>query len=117
MIAVIISLILWIFAAFCSAVMDTIVHHWPRSVFAAIQNEPLRTWLQSDWLNKGNYLLGIYDGWHTFKALMILSIVASILTFPDFRKRYLNLSFGIFLVLVWWLTFEIFYSSILLVVK
>ena len=111
----IISFLLWILAAVANSVQDTLAHHFDRSVFALIHNEALREWFRSDWIQKYKYFLGIYDGWHTFKALMLVSIVGAIITFPDFSKRIKNVPLAIFLILVWWIVFELFYSEILLV--
>ena len=87
-----IELLIFVFmAGFFNGLMDTLEHHYPKSIFTTIKNEKIRRWFTSDWLNKyknrdpKQELKTIFwkipipaplvDGWHFFKAMMILSII------------------------------------------
>jgi hypothetical protein len=123
-----ISLLFWVLAAVCVAIMDTLKHHYTKSIF--YKDEPKhRQWWNPDfsWRNKyenrdvsygrNNKWIVLTDAWHFFKALMILF---TILTTVTFDKYYLFgfwwMIFPIFLIylVIYWGIFELFYKYILI---
>lgn len=120
------SYILVILAAVFNAVMDTLIHHHPTSVFKSHKTGFWADALETSWKNKyidGNPMKGhkklfwiinvpdaFTDGWHLSKSLMIIALIASIVLY--------NPLFGIWidffaLGLTWNLTFNFFYNVIL----
>ena len=94
------SFLFLILAAICNAIMDTITHHWDISIFDKPPEEITKYdfWWNPDysWINKyvnkdshnkiRKICFGLFDrpftdAWHTFKSLMIVFIILSILTF------------------------------------
>jgi hypothetical protein len=71
------------------SVMDILAHHFPRSIFKKLNPQwwnPKKSWknVYVDW-DKGikKYKFTIFpDAWHTFKYLMILFFIASIMSCP-----------------------------------
>jgi hypothetical protein len=90
-----VSIIWWILAAVCNAVMDTLSHHYPTSIFV---NKDPKFWNPKiSWKNKykegvkamgpafylsTGILVAFTDAWHLFKSIQIVLIVVSIITFP-----------------------------------
>ena len=103
-----IALAFWCLAAFCNAVMDTIVHHFPISRFARLKGSKLRDWIESDYRRKGQYLFHI-DGWHLFKGLMLFNLIMSICLYDG------NLWLFPVFVGAWYAVFQTFYHKALLV--
>jgi hypothetical protein len=105
------SLILFIIAAACSALMDVLIFHHPNSIFQNFKKgfwsdafyeswkEKYVDWNSGDrslrklfpnfksrfklfsWIGKINYPVQITDAWHFFKTIMIFAICASIVSF------------------------------------
>lgn len=132
-----ISIIFWILAAVCCAVMDTLVHHFDFSIFFPYLNHSKRCYWWNpglSWKNKYidqdpekgkiKWFWGLMDkpafltdGWHLFKSLMIVFICLSI-AFAD--GIYSNPKWYSYIVIVvvfgtfWNLIFNLFYNKILL---
>jgi len=127
-----ISIIFWILAAASNAVCDTLVHHFPNSIFAKMSR--FFWWPEISWRNK--YIMDdpskgkikwfwglmdkpvfLTDGWHLFKSLMIVFICLSI-AFAD--GIYSNPKWYSYIVIVvvfgtfWNLTFNLFYNHLLI---
>jgi len=121
------SLLFFVLAAACNAVMDTLQYHfysskiyytlrkptqaywwnpefsWTNKYIDRNPSKPLRKWLWFD--------VPFTDGWHTFKSLMIVFVCLSIVTFKPLFNWWIDFTlFG----LVWNLTFNLFYNKILL---
>lgn len=84
------SLIFFILAAICNAVMDTLSHHYSTSVFTSYDPKywnPKYSWKNKyvDW-DGGNRkmrpMFWILDAWHLFKSCMIVFLCLSVVTFP-----------------------------------
>jgi len=89
----IVALILWILAAMCNAIMDTLVHHFDTSIF---KNKDRMFWDPAiSWRNKYvdrdstksirklwifDYPVAFTDAWHFFKSLMIVCCCVTILS-------------------------------------
>lgn len=121
------SLIFIMLAAICNAIMDTITYHWYSSMFCGNVN---RIWWDPEisWRNKYNqgqvynglrkwwiFDVPCTDAWHTFKNLMIVLIVLSIVTFDCkiIRFWYEYIIMIIAYGLMWNLTFNLFYNKLL----
>lgn len=132
MILYIISIILLILAAICNSIMDTLDHHFNKSIFSKLNNK--KWWDYSNsWKNKYidgdpkkgrikilfniNKPVQITDAWHLFKTLMIIFICISL---------SINLYIGCILIdnsillniiiygISWNLSFSLFYNKLLL---
>ena len=120
-----ISLICFILAAICNAVMDTCSHHFNRSVFNDTRFKAQWWNGEISWRNKyngGNPAWGrkkipvhFTDAFHFFKSLMIVFIVLSIVTF---NIEGMTFSGGVLITafygLVWNIFFNMFYNKLLL---
>lgn len=121
-----ISIIFWILAAICNAIMDTCSHHFNESVFFynSFFDTP-NSWRDKYiggtpengrrkikfWKWKFNYPVQLTDSFHLFKMLMIVFICLSIVTFKPLFNWWIDFTlFG----LVWNLIFNLFYNKILL---
>jgi len=123
-----VSLLFICLAAICNAIMDTLSHHYPVSIF---KYKDKQWWDPSvSWRNKynlGKVYLGrrkfngliipvfLTDAWHLFKQLMIVFIFLSIVTFENIC---VNDIFGFVVILLiygfsWWAFFTLFYKRIL----
>lgn len=97
-----ISLMIWIFAAVCDAIMDTLVHHYSSSIFWRPKISKYWNWNkfwnpEYSWRNKYvdgvpengfkklfwkiNYPVQLTDAWHLFKTIKIILLALSILLF------------------------------------
>lgn len=124
-----ISIIFWILAAICNAIMDVCSHHFKQSIFH--RKGWIRFWdTEYSWLNKYvnvnpvlgrrkikiwkwkfNYPVQLTDSFHLFKMLMIVFICLSIVTFKPLFNWWIDFTlFG----LVWNLIFNLFYNKILI---
>jgi hypothetical protein len=95
-------------AASFNGVMDTLLWHYPKSVF---KNLPIEWWNPNySWMSVKNFL-GIVrlDAWHLAKYGMLFSICLAIFTYKSV--------FGYWDILImpciWSISFELFYSFIL----
>jgi hypothetical protein len=121
-----ISIIFWILAAICNAIMDTCSHHFNKSVFFynSFFDTP-NSWRDKYiggtpengrrkikiWKWKFNYPVQLTDSFHLFKMLMIVFICLSIVTFKPLFNWWIDFTlFG----LVWNLIFNLFYNKILI---
>lgn len=133
-----ISIIFWILAAICNAIMDVCSHHFKQSIFH--RKGWIRFWdTEYSWLNKYvnvnpvlgrrkikiwkwkfNYPVQLTDSFHLFKMLMIVFICLSIVTFkPYFNFQFIPIWLQFVLHIasygLWWnATFNLFYSNILI---
>ncbi len=88
------SLICWILAAICNAVMDTLAHHYSTSIFT--KYDPKFWNPKISWKNKykkgvkalgpafflsTGMLVAFTDGWHLFKSTMIVLLASSVILF------------------------------------
>src|SRR5690606_10128075 len=115
-----ISLLLFAFAAALNAVMDTLVHHYSISIFSTLQDQ--QWWNPAvSWENKYNYsfpfsIVQLSDAWHFFKTIMIAVIAYTFI----FTSRRIPVTWGRVLVytilygLAWNLSFNVFYNHLLL---
>ena len=86
-------LILLCLAWICESIMDTIKHHQHSSwLFALPWPEKVMVWLESDWTLKRLYLFNLYDGWHTFKGLMLLFQAGAIWRLSNWKYALLYLA-------------------------
>jgi len=129
-----ISLLLFLLASICNAVMDTSVHHYSTSIFTKLN--PLWWNGETSWKNKYvngdsaqgrvKWLFGmnkpvqLTDAFHFFKMLMIVFICGSIVTFnpslvfinlpiPWYTYLFVFFIYGF----IWNMTFSLFYNKIL----
>ncbi len=123
-----VSLIFFIIAAACSALMDTLAHRHPKSIFQKFKKgfwsdafeeswkEKYVDWDSGDrslrklfpnfksrfkilnWIGKINYPVQITDGWHLFKTIMIFAICISIVSFKPIIFYEFNSQFLIYLI-------------------
>ena len=117
-----ISIFFFIIACIANAAMDTIRHHWNMSLFNyRTKKNPLwNKWWKSNWEDGYNekgkkkfvtkYLPFISDGWHFCKAVMLCSFVIAI-SF-SLVETALVISTIICLLILWFIIFEIFYTTI-----
>lgn len=119
-----ISLMFWLFACVCNAIMDVLTTRYDVSIFGNFSNQLFWDWRIS-WRNKwknGDILQGekflfsstifvfLTDAWHLFKALMLLFIILSIYFYvPIIGIFDISLFF-----IVWGITFELFYNKFLI---
>lgn len=113
------SLLFFCLAAAMNATMDTLVHHYPISIFTNFNEQ---WWNPAiSWMNKNNYsfpfnIVQISDAWHLFKTLMIITIVYTFV----FTGRRVVITGGRLVVYTilygaaWILTFNLFYDNLLL---
>lgn len=67
---------LGVLAGTAKAGRDTIAHHFPGSIFGAIENVKIRKWFESDYNDRPNHWFSpIWDGWHFFDSITIVSPV------------------------------------------
>lgn len=99
--------------------MDTLTHHYYRSIFFKKDFNkyfwnPEESWLHAKMLPFTKYRL---DAWHLFKSAMIIFQASAIITAwietPLFNVWWFYLSFFILLGIVWNGTFNLFYNHIL----
>lgn len=129
----IISFLFISLAAICNAIMDTITHHWDISIFDEAEGEITKRdmWWNPDysWINKyldknpekglKKIFFGLFDkpftdAWHTFKSLMIIFIVLSIITFNySLAIWYEYIIAFIIYGILWNLIFNLFYNKLL----
>jgi len=129
----ILSITCWILAAICNAVMDTLTHHYPTSIFNDMNPKYWNP--QISWKNKyldgvkafgpafflsTGILVAFTDGWHLFKSIMIVLLALSVVTFPYtikiclFDNYCLNaIAWLIILGTVWNVTFSWMYNKVL----
>ena len=122
-----ISLFLVIIAAICNAIMDTLSDraHFGRSIF---KHKNLNWWLkEASWHQKHiNKELGKWwipeqfsDAWHTFKTIMLFSLIFAIVSFRiphQFNCTYYWLNYFawcLILGICWNVTFSLFYETLL----
>ena len=130
---IILILSCWVLAAFCNAIMDVLAFKFKRSVFRNMNEQywnPAKSW-RNKYKNKMAYqgaafpgstttLSFVTDAWHLFQMLsnsfLALSVVIVFQDLFDLNIWECLLSF-LGLKLVWGVTFETFYSSILRIKK
>lgn len=141
---ILIGLFIIAIAAFLSASMDTIDHHYPESVFKDLpeyffhdwtrlyEKDPdgnlIRPLIRKAWdfgFIKINIHPIFFDAWHLAKTLLIFMIILYGATFVFARERFVfywkNLDHWMILIFlivlygfIWNLVFNLFYDSILL---
>lgn len=111
----ILSIIFFILASICNACMDTLVHHWYKSIFKDFKNpnfwNPELSSSQAPYIPHTKYKV---DAWHLFKSTMIILLALSVLTF-NYSGNIL--SYGILLIaygFAWNLPFNLFYNKLLI---
>lgn len=113
------SLIFWMLAAICNAVMDTLVHHYHISIFKNMKNthfwNPDISWRFAPCLPYTKYKV---DSWHLVKSTMIICLALSIVFIWQAKEFTINtwwyyMLFFILLGIIWNSTFNIFYNHIL----
>ena len=114
-----IALVLVFIAAASNAVMDTLAHHYNKSVFLGLDEKfwkPGVSWRRkyeiSRWIPDS-----LSDGWHIFKTLMIFALVGLALVQPPSQEWYRLASFYGLLGLTWNWIFNLFYNELLIVDK
>jgi hypothetical protein len=118
------TIIFLILAAFCNAVMDVLSTRYYVSIFGNFKNKKFWDWNIS-WRNKWQWgdkangekfflsssmLSFMTDGWHLAKALMIVFISSAIVCY----KPLFGLIDLILFNCIWGITFELFYSKLLI---
>lgn len=99
----------WLLLAFiCESLVDTIAHHKHSSwLFQINWPDSVMMWLKSEYVNKWKYIAG-YDGWHTFKGLMLLFIARAFWVVS--KKWYYALIF----LLMYMIIHELLYGDFLI---
>lgn len=126
-------LLCWVLAAICNAVMDTLEHHYPTSIFVKYNpkfwdpkiswknkyKEGVKAYGPAFFLSTG-MLVAFTDAWHLFKSTQIVLIVMAIVTFPYtyeiciFDAIWLNQLVWICLLgTMWNVTFSFMYNRVL----
>jgi hypothetical protein len=117
-----ISIILVLFASICNAIMDVLKYRWNKSIFTMWQNQnwvnPSLSW-DNKWLPKsklGDFIMStilvwVTDFWHFCKFLMLLSIMFAIVFYKPLINWWVDI---LILYCAFTITFEIFYSKILI---
>lgn len=101
-------MILLIIAWGAESLMDTIKHHQHSSwLFKINWPDYILQWLKSDWTKKDDYLFNLYDGWHSFKGIMLLAQAGVVWRLSSFR-------WGLLFLLSYWAIHEGLYGWILL---
>ncbi len=112
------SLILVIIGSICSAIMDTLKDHFPVSIFKNLNNQwwnPEISWKnkifykhQTNW--KKYVPDSLSDAWHTFKTIMLWSLIGAIVFYSPIFYNY-----GYFIIygFSWILVFNLFYNHLL----
>jgi len=118
------TIIFLILAAICNAVMDVLSTRYYVSIFGNLKNRQFWDWNIS-WRNKWSWgekangekfflsssmLSFMTDGWHLAKALMIVFISSAIVCY----KPLFGLLDLILFNCIWGITFELFYSKLLI---
>ena len=118
------TIIFLILAAICNAVMDVLSTRYYVSIFGNFKNKQFWDWNIS-WRNKWQWgdkangekfflsssmLSFMTDGWHLAKALMIVFISLAIVCY----KPLFGLIDLILFNCIWGITFELFYSKLLI---
>ena len=126
-----VSLLLLVFAGICNAVMDVLKTRYNTSIFTSWPNQ---NWLKPSlsWRNKWKngdpsqgpkffgsttFLVWITDFWHLAKFLMLMAIsLAIVFRFPMLALVEINIWWLDFIIyyLIFTITFEIFYSKVLI---
>lgn len=106
-------IIFLILACICNSIMDTLAHHYEKSIFNNFNPKwwnPNISWYNHKNNNKyiefmlSTVLIYITDAWHFFKILTILFSLLFAMTDP-------NLSLCWYLI-IWGIIFEVFYNYI-----
>jgi hypothetical protein len=118
------SLIFIILASISNAIMDVLSARYYVSIFGNLKNKQFWDWNIS-WKNKWQWgdkangekfflsstiLSFLTDGWHLFKAFMIIFICSAII----FYKPMFGLFDIVLFSCAWGITFELFYNKILI---
>jgi hypothetical protein len=118
------TIIFIILAAVCNSVMDVLSTRYYVSIFGNLKNRQFWDWNMS-WRNKWQWgekengekfflsstmLSFLTDGWHLFKALMLLFISLAIVTYKPIFGYFDIILFSI----IWGVVFEICYTKLLL---
>ena len=135
------SIILLFLASVCNATMDTISHHWSKSIFTKIKDDFFYNWFRNDswklkykngdpeqgiiqciiklkFINfKINKPVQITDAWHFAKMLMIIFISLAIIAYEPFiRISHIDINNKLIELvifgLIWNNTFTLFYKHI-----
>ena len=124
------SLICWVLAALCNAVMDTLAHHYPTSIFTKWNPQfwnPKISWKNkykagrksngpAFFLSTG-ILVAFTDAWHFFKSTMIVLLAIAVVMFPCtclFNNIVFNILTWMFILGVLWnIPFSYMYNKVL----
>ena len=126
---IILILTCWALAATCNAVMDILAFKFKRSIFKNMNAQywnPAKSW-RNKYKNKMAYqgsafpgstttLSFVTDAWHLFQFLSNSFLALSVVVvFHDLFNLSIGENILVFLglKLVWGITFEVFYSSLL----
>jgi hypothetical protein len=127
------SLLFFVLAAACNAVMDTLQYHFYSSkIYYTLRKPTQAYWWNPEVSWKNKYIdryppnglrkwlwfdVPFTDGWHTFKSIMVLCLCFSLL-FAFLSERRAELWIDLLCIPVWgicWnLTFNLFYNKILI---
>jgi len=117
-----ISFILMFIAGVANACMDVIKYHWDKCIFTTWSNQnwinPALSW-PNKWKPKtklgdlimSTILVWVTDFWHFCKALMLTAIMASIIFYTPLINWWIDF---ILLYSIFTITFELFFSKILI---
>lgn len=119
-----ISLLLITLAAACYALIDTLVHHFDRSVFSHLNPyywDPMVSWMNKYYGGdpaKGHRMIWIFrypvqltDAWHLFKSIMLALMIAAVVLYsPVFGPLLDFVAYGV----TWVLVFNICYDKLFL---
>lgn len=122
-----VSIILFALAGACNAVMDTVTHHYQKSIFNVRKYRmfwwnPEYSWRNKyhsgdpalgrrKWIFGINYPVQISDAWHLFKTVMIFGIVGSVVSYQPIYQWWADI---IIFGTAWNLTFSLFYNKLLI---
>ena len=129
-----ISIICWILAANCNAIMDTLTHHYATSIFTKYNPKiwnPKISWknkykegkkaLGPAFFLSTGLLVAFTDAWHFFKSATIILLAVSLVMLPYsihitvFDRQWLNtLTEFIVLGVIWNKSFNLLYNKILI---
>ncbi len=107
-----ISLILVFLTAGCNAIMDSITHHWHKSVFNGVEFDANFWNPQISWKNKyNNQSFDFFsDAWHIFKSSMIVLLALAIVFYSPMINWFVDI---ILIGVVWNFSFNWAYNHYL----
>lgn len=114
-----ISLLLFALAALLNAAMDMNFNMFDRSIFSTFKNQtfwnPYRSWINKwknndasqgpKFLGSTTFLVFLTDSWHLIKAIFILTLVCSVITFDASLYFSVLIAIPIYSI-IWGIMFE-----------